>query len=72
MARPKKTEGAHEEKPAKQPKGFAMPPVRGSEAWRGWVDRLIDHDRSSWPDLVDKALVAYAKAVGFKEAPPRR
>ena len=56
----------------KKPKGFALPAVRGSDEWGAWVQRLIEHDRSSWPDLVDKAVVAYAKAVGFKESPPRR
>ncbi len=56
----------------KRPKGFAMPAVRGSEEWRAWVERLIDHDRTSWPDLVDRALAAYAKSVNFEEPPPKR
>jgi hypothetical protein len=58
--------------PARKPKGFALPPVRGSAEWGEWVGRLADHDRSSYPDLVDRALAAYAKQAGFKDAPPKR
>jgi hypothetical protein len=70
MAKSKKK--APEPVQAKKPKGFALPAVRGSEEWQAWVERLMEHDRSNWPDLVDRALVAYAKGAGFKEAPPKR
>jgi hypothetical protein len=64
--------GGESDRPAKKPKGFAMPAIRGSEEWRVWVERLLDHDRSSWPDLVDRALAVYAKSMGFKDPPPKR
>jgi hypothetical protein len=69
MGRPKKSATTEA---TKEPKGFAMPAVRGSAPWREWVRGLLEHDRSDWPDLVDKALVAYAKSIGYKEAAPRR
>jgi hypothetical protein len=46
--------------------------VRGSGGWHGWLARLADHDRSSLADLVDHALVSYAREIGFKELPPKR
>jgi hypothetical protein len=66
------TEGGEAQMPAKQPKGFALPPVRGSKEWKAWVERLAEFDRASLPDLVDRALVAYAKQIKFRDAPPRR
>jgi hypothetical protein len=66
------TAGGAEQAPDEKPKGFAMPPVRGSDAWRQWVTGLIDHDRSSWPDVVDRALVVFARSIGYKPNPPRR
>jgi hypothetical protein len=47
--------------------------VRGDPAWRNWVERLARHNRdSTLNDLVDDALIAYAKQTGFGEpAPPR-
>lgn len=70
MAKPKKKDSDPAQ--AKKPKGFALPAVRGSEEWQAWVERLMEHDRSNWPDLIDRALVAYAKATGFSERPPKR
>jgi hypothetical protein len=72
MAKQKKTATKEMTRPAKEPKGFAMPAVRGSAHWQEWVRGLLEHDRSDWPDLVDKALVAYAKQIGFKTEAPRR
>jgi hypothetical protein len=73
MAKKKSSSETNEaEMSAKKPKGFALPPVRGSEDWKGWVERLAEFDRSSLPDLLDRALVAYAKQIKFKDAPPRR
>lgn len=55
--------------PLKGPAGSAL---RGSESWVSWVKELQDFDRSDWPDLADKALVAYARSIGFKPEAPRR
>lgn len=45
--------------------------IRGSEAYKGWLSRFAEHQRSDMVDLVDDALAAYAKTQGF-EAPPKR
>ncbi len=47
--------------------------VRGSQEWRRFVDKLAEHDRaSSLAEVVDRALEAYAKAVGYPGEVPRR
>lgn len=71
MGRPKKQATETEAGATRKPKGFVLS-VRGTDDWRAWLQRLADHDRASMPDLLDRALVAYAKGVGFKEAPPKR
>jgi hypothetical protein len=68
MGRPKTPAGAA----GKGSKTVAMAPVRSTPEWGAWVGRLLEHERMAWPDLVDKALVAYAQRVGFKEPAPRR
>ena len=45
--------------------------IRGREAWKDWLARFADANRSDMVDLIDDALEAYAKAKGF-EAPPKR
>jgi hypothetical protein len=47
--------------------------VRSTQPWKEWVERLAEHERApSVSDLIDRALVAYARQVGFKEGAPRR
>jgi hypothetical protein len=48
--------------------------VRGSKAWRAWVDALAEHATRSGSvsDLVDQALVEFARIKGFGEDPPKR
>ena len=46
--------------------------IRGSEEWRDWVGRLADHSRLKVADVIDRALLAYAKQEGFNEPAPRR
>lgn len=45
--------------------------VKGRARWKNWVRRLAEHDRKSMSDLIDHALVRYARELGFEEAPPR-
>jgi hypothetical protein len=45
--------------------------IRGSDASKAWLVRFAARERSDLADLVDDALVAYAKERGF-EAPPQR
>ena len=53
------------------PKGNVLS-VRGSQDWRAWVGRLADHSRLKVADVIDRALLAYAKQEGFDEPAPRR
>jgi hypothetical protein len=46
--------------------------IRGTMAWRNWLYGLADHCRLKSPDLIDRALIAYAKAEGYKAPAPAR
>lgn len=47
--------------------------IRGTKDWKDWAVELAEFDRSgSVADLVDRALAAYARAVGFPKPPPPR
>jgi hypothetical protein len=46
--------------------------VRASLAWKEWVDRLAEFKRLTVADVIDQALVKYARDEGFKEVAPRR
>jgi hypothetical protein len=45
---------------------------RSTPAWRDWVARLAESERTGVPDLIDRALAQYAKKVRFPEPPPKR
>ena len=53
------------------PKGNVFS-IRGSEEWREWVGRLADHSRLKVADVIDRALIVYARQEGFNEPAPRR
>ena len=53
------------------PKGNVLS-IRGAEEWRAWVGRLADHSRLKVADVIDRALLTYAKQEGFTEPAPRR
>jgi hypothetical protein len=52
--------------------------IRSTEAWKHWLERLAAFDaeaRRASPnasDTIDRALVAYARQIGFKEVAPLR
>ena len=47
--------------------------VRGMPAWKAWVEELADHDRAgSIGDLLDRALVSYAREINFPKPAPKR
>lgn len=49
-----------------------MVTIRGTEAWRAWLGELAEFLRSRPTDVIDQALIKYAKEMGFdKEAPKR-
>jgi hypothetical protein len=47
--------------------------VRSMPEWKTWVEELAAHDRaSSLGDLLDHALVSYAREIKFPKPAPRR
>jgi hypothetical protein len=52
--------------------------VRSGEPWKEWLERLAAFDadaRRTSPnasDTIDRALVSYAREIGFKEVAPKR
>ena len=46
--------------------------IRGSSEWKEWVERVAKFDRSTVSDIVDRAIAAYARSIGFVEVPPVR
>jgi hypothetical protein len=65
MGRPKKS--------ATKPKPHKMTTrgLRMTEDYAAWLDSLADQERMGVSTLVDRAVAAYAKSVGFKEPPLR-
>ena len=71
----KKAGGKPKTKPGPKPVDggrIAASTIRSTEAWKAWVERLAEFDRSTVADVVDHALVEYARNKGFTEAAPRR
>jgi hypothetical protein len=46
--------------------------LKGSTAWKAWLDRLADVCRTDTSKLIDMALVEFARNHGFEEEAPRR
>jgi len=46
--------------------------MRTSGEYAAWVDRLAEKNRTTVAGLLDQALAAFAKQIGFDEEPPRR
>jgi hypothetical protein len=74
MAKKKSAKGARLKPGPKPVDGgkVAATTIRSTAAWKAWVERLAEFDRSTVADVVDHALVAYAREKGFAEAAPRR
>lgn len=51
---------------------IAATTIRSTVAWKAWVERLAEFERSTVADAVDHAIVEYARNKGFTEAAPRR
>lgn len=45
--------------------------IRSTPEWKEWLLRFADHVRKDQADVVDEALLRYARAEGF-EQPPKR
>jgi hypothetical protein len=60
-------------KPDPQRVREAVTAIRSSDAWKAYVEELAEFDRAtSVSELMDRAIVAYAKQLGFKKSPPKR
>jgi hypothetical protein len=47
--------------------------IRGTPEWKAWVEELAEADRApSLNELIDRALVAYARQIKFRKPAPRR
>jgi hypothetical protein len=66
--------------PPKKPKGRPQEPVRrltvltikGTPAWKEWLEGFGRHLRAPLSTVVDQALVRYAKETGYKPEAPER
>lgn len=45
--------------------------IRSSPEWKEWLVRFAAHTRKDLADVMDEALLRYARAEGF-EQPPKR
>jgi hypothetical protein len=63
-------------KSTRNPEEWAKKPLilnlRGSEEFKAWVQELASFDRQSMSSLVERALVHYGRAAGFKKEAPER
>lgn len=46
--------------------------IKGTDAWKQWVERGAKHAGMSVSTLVDQSLRAYLKKAGFTDTPPER
>lgn len=57
--------------PVEEPKRNVLS-LRGTVAWRDWLQELAKHCRLPASAVVDQAIVSYARQQGFKTPPPER
>jgi hypothetical protein len=69
MAKPKKKPGP---KPNPSRVRTALIQIRSMPDWKHWVKELADYDRCDVVDLIDKALLHYAREIKFPKPAPRR
>jgi hypothetical protein len=73
MTEPKKAKKKPGPKPDPTRVRSAVTNIRSSPEWKSWLERLAEANRSSsLADLIDDAVVDYARKLGFKEAAPKR
>jgi len=46
--------------------------IKGTEEWRGWLERFSKYLRTPTSTIVDHALLRHAKEMGFHEEAPER
>jgi hypothetical protein len=45
--------------------------LKGTEAWKTWLDGFADHCRLGIADTIEQSLIVYAKERGY-QTPPKR
>jgi hypothetical protein len=56
----------------------AVTNVRSGEPWKRWIERLAEFDAemrrtdTNISDTIDRAVVLYAREIGFDQVAPRR
>jgi uncharacterized protein (DUF1778 family) len=46
--------------------------LRGSAAWKAWIEKAASLDQRSVASFLERAAVRYAKEIGLKDEPPER
>jgi TolB-like protein len=46
--------------------------IKGSPAWKDWIDGLADHCRLDVAKVIDLAVVRFAEAEGYNQKAPQR
>ena len=73
MAEPKKAKKKPGPKPDPSRTRDAAIMVRSTEAWKRAVEAFAEFDRApSVSDLIDRAVVAYARERGYEKPIPKR
>lgn len=76
VAMAKKKTPASKAKPAGGPETWSRKPLivnlRGSTAFKAWLQELAAADRQSVSGVIERAVVHYARAIGFGKKVPRR
>lgn len=70
MAKKRKTKPGPKPAPAGQQRDEIVA-VRCNAAWKAWLQRYADKERSYPTALIDKALAEMAQRSGFEEPPKR-
>jgi hypothetical protein len=71
MTMPKPKKSPRGRKPETEPRRVVLQ-MKGSDAWKEWLDELARHLRMPTSAAVDNALVQYAKTHGFDKPAPDR
>jgi hypothetical protein len=66
---PKKSDKPDTEKWHSKPMALQM---RGAPAWKAWLEKLAEFERTSVADVADRAIARYAREIGFPDPPPKR
>lgn len=55
-----------------RPKKPVVAQLRGEPDFKAWLERAAARDRNSVSKFVERAVIAYARSIGFEEEAPER